>query len=197
MYTPAHFREERPEVLDELMRAFPLATVVAQTPGGLEATHVPLLLRDGVLLGHVARGNPLAAAAGAPVLAIFSGPEHYISPSWYASKAAEPRVVPTWNYIAVHAHGVLETFTERDRLLEIVTALTERFEAEQPRPWSVDDAPRDYIDRLCAAITGIAIPVARLEGKWKVSQNRPAEDRASVAEALAGHPMGRAVKEAL
>ena len=83
MYTPAHFREERPEVLDELMRAFPLATVVAQTPGGLEATHVPLLLRDGVLLGHVARGNPLAAAAGAPVLAIFSGPEHYISPSWY------------------------------------------------------------------------------------------------------------------
>jgi transcriptional regulator len=197
MYTPAHFREERREVLDGLIRAFPLATLVAQLPEGLEATHVPLLLRDGVLLGHVARGNPLAGAAGAPVVAIFSGPEHYISPNWYASKAAEPRVVPTWNYIAVHAHGALETFTERERLLEIVTALTERFEADQPQPWSVDDAPRDYIDRMCEAITGIAIPVARLEGKWKVSQNRTAGDRASVAEALAGHPMGVVVKEAL
>jgi transcriptional regulator len=197
MYTPPHFREERPEILQACMEQYPLATLVAATPAGLEATHVPLLVRDGVLLGHVARANPLADLDGAPVVAIFQGPEHYISPGWYASKAEDPRVVPTWNYIAVHAHGALRTFRDPDRLLAVVTALTERHEAPRPEPWKVTDAPAGYIEKLLNAITGIEIPVERLEGKWKVSQNRPAGDRASVAEALAGHPMGAAVKAAL
>lgn len=197
MYNPPHFREERPEVLRACMEQYPLAALVAATPAGLEATHVPLLAVDGVLLGHVARANPLADLDGASAVAIFQGPEHYISPGWYASKAEDPRVVPTWNYIAVHAHGTLRTFRDRDRLLAVVTALTERHEAARPEPWKVSDAPPEYIDKLLNAITGIEIEIGRLEGKWKVSQNRPGGDRASVAEALAGHPMGAAVKAAL
>lgn len=197
MYTPPHFREERPEVLQACMKQYPLAALVAATPAGLEATHVPLLAGDGVLVGHVARANPLADLDGVSAVAIFQGPEHYISPGWYASKAEDPRVVPTWNYIAVHAHGTLRTFRDRDRLLAVVTALTERHEAARPEPWKVSDAPPEYIDKLLNAITGIEIEIGRLEGKWKVSQNRPGGDRASVAEALAGHAMGAAVKAAL
>lgn len=197
MYTPPHFQEQRPEMLHALIGEFPLATLAVAAPDGLEATHIPFLLRDGVLIGHVARANPLARLDGAPALAIFQGPEHYISPNWYASKPTEPRVVPTWNYVAVHVHGPLRTFNDKDRLLDIVTALTARFEQSQPEPWSVTDAPPEFIDKLLNAITGIEIPIARIEGKWKVSQNRPAGDRHSVAEALAGHPMGAAVREAL
>lgn len=196
MYTPPHFHEDRPEVLHALIREFPLAALVTATPAGLEATHIPFLLVDGVLRGHVARANPIANAANAPALAIFQGPQHYISPSWYETKKTDARVVPTWNYIAVHAHGAIRTFTDKDRLLAIVAALTAHFESGQPAPWSIRDAPPAYIDKLLHAITGIEIPIDRLEGKWKVSQNRPAPDRASVAEALAGHPMAAAIKAA-
>lgn len=193
MYTPPHFREDDPAVLHAHIRDYPFATLVMTTPAGLEATHLPLLLDNGVLRGHVARANPFAGANGAPALAIFHGPDHYISPSLYATKKDEPRVVPTWNYIAVHAHGAIRTFTEPAALFEVVAALTQKFEG----PWSIHDAPRDYIDKLCNAITGIEIPIERLEGKWKVSQNRPEADRRSVAEALADHPIGAAVKAAL
>jgi transcriptional regulator len=183
MYTPAHFREDRPEVLHALIAQHPLATLVATTPTGLEATHVPLLLENGVLKGHVARANPIAN--GAPTaIAIFHGPQHYISPSWYATKKTDPRVVPTWNYITVHVHGPLRTFTAKSDILRIVTALTVHMESPRPEPWSVADAPPVYIDNLLNAIIGIEIPIERIEGKWKQSQNRPSEDRASVRAAL-------------
>ena len=200
MYTPAHFHEDRPEILHALIREFPLATLVMATPSGLEATHIPFLLENGVLRGHVARANPIANAAGTPAIAIFHGPQHYISPAWYESRKSDPRVVPTWNYIAVHVHGPIRTFTGKTRLLQIVADLTEHFESVEsghPNPWSIHDAPLAYIDKLLSAITGIEIPVERLEGKWKVSQNRPAEDRNSVIDALAGHPMAAAIKAAL
>ena len=197
MYTPAQFVEDRAEVLHALIADFPLATLVAAGPEGLEATHIPLLLEDGVLRGHVARGNPLARFAGCAAVAIFQGPQAYISPGYYESKKSDARVVPTWNYIAVHAHGVMATFTEPERLRELVARLTAKMESGRAEPWSIDDAPVAYIEKLCNGITGIEIPVARIEGKWKVSQNRPEMDRRSVAEALAGHPMGAAVKAAL
>ena len=197
MYTPSHFHEDRPEVLHALIREFPLATLVTTTPTGLTATHIPFLLDNGVLRGHVARANPIASAANAAAIAIFHGPQHYISPAWYASKQADPRVVPTWNYIAVHAHGPIRPFTDKTRLLEIVADLTSHFESQRSNPWSIHDAPPEYIDKLLNAITGIEIPIERLEGKWKVSQNRPDEDRASVIDSLGDHPMAAAVKAAL
>jgi transcriptional regulator len=194
MYTPPLFREDRPEVMEALLREYPLATLVVMLGDGMEATHVPLLLRDGVLVGHVARGNPIAGADGVAAIAIFHGPQHYVSPGFYATKAQDPRVVPTWNYIAVHAHGTLRTFTEPSRLRTVVADLTAFFEGQRAEPWHIDDAPGAYIDKLLGAITGIEIPIVRWEGKWKVSQNRPLADRESVAEALADHPMGVAVK---
>jgi transcriptional regulator len=197
MYTPAHFVEDRAEVLHALIAEHPLATLVVAGPEGLEATHIPMLFEDGVLRGHVARTNPLAGMAGRAALAIFQGPQRYISPGWYETKKTDGRVVPTWNYIAVHAHGVLGTFTGREELRALVTRLTERMEAGREEPWAVADAPVEYVDRLCQAITGIEIRVERWEGKWKVSQNRPEKDRRSVAEALEGDPMGAAVKAAL
>ncbi len=197
MYTPPYFREDRPEVLLAFIEQYPLSTLVTTTSSGLEATHVPFLIENGVLRGHVARANPIAGSAGQAALAIFHGPNHYVSPSYYATKPADPRVVPTWNYISVHAHGFIRTFTDKPRLLELVTALTGQMEALRPEPWAVADAPAEYIDKLLSAITGVEIPISRLEGKWKVSQNRPFQDRLSVAEALAGHSIAEAIKEAL
>ncbi|MFN0105154.1 MAG: FMN-binding negative transcriptional regulator [Bryobacteraceae bacterium] len=197
MYTPPHFREDRIDVLHSLIGQFPLATLVTTTPAGLEATHIPFLLENGILRGHVARDNPIANAGGAPALAIFQGPQHYISPSWYASKSSDSRVVPTWNYVAVHAHGPIRTFTDKAGLLRIVSDLTLHFESRQAAPWSIHDAPPEYIDKLLNAITGVEISIERLEGKWKVSQNRPGEDRVSVMEALSGHPMAAAIKAAI
>ena len=195
MYTPAHFQEDRPEVLHALIRQYPLATLVTANDAGMDATHVPFLLENGVLRGHVARANPIAGAATA--LAIFQGPQCYISPRWYASKQTDARVVPTWNYVAVHAHGPMRTFTDRNRLFQVVADLTAHFESASPDPWSIHDAPPDYIDKMLNAIIGIEIPIERLEGKWKVSQNRNMTDRLSVIDALNDHPMAAAVKAAL
>lgn len=198
MYTPAHFAECEPEVLNRLVAERPLATLVVITPEGLEATHVPLMAsEDGTrLVGHVARMNPIAAMDGYRALAIFQGPEQYISPNWYASKTHDSRVVPTWNYTAVHIHGVLRTFADPERLLGVVSALTEKMEAGGPEPWKVSDAPAVYIDKLLNAITGIEIAVDRREGKWKVSQNRPPMDRESVAAALDGTAMAELIRKA-
>jgi transcriptional regulator len=184
VYTPPHFKESSPEALHGVIRRFPLATLVVPTASGLEATHVPMLLEEGVLRGHVARANPLWHAATGEALAIFQGPQHYISPNFYASKQSDARVVPTWNYIAVHAYGPLRAFDDADELRRVVTALTDTFEAGSEHPWRVSDAPVEYIDRLLGAIVGLEIPIARLEGKWKASQNRSADDRASVRAAL-------------
>ena len=190
MYVPTHFEETRADVLHALVRAHPLAALVTHTPDGLVANHIPFEIDAdpapfGTLRGHMARANPQWRTLGdSPALAIFQGPSAYVSPTWYATKRDTGRVVPTWNYAVVHAHGPVRVIHDRDWLREFVTRLTIRHEAGRHDPWQVSDAPADYIDTQLAAIVGIEMPIARLEGKWKVSQNRPAVDRAGVAEGL-------------
>ncbi len=190
MYVPAHFAETRVPVLHEAMRRNAFATLVTTGPAGIEASHIPMLLDPepapfGTLSGHVARDNPQWQRAGAgDSLAIFLGPDAYVSPSWYATKKKDGRVVPTWNYVAIHAYGKIEFFDDAARLEALVTRLTALYEAGRPRPWAVSDAPADYVRSMLKAIVGWTLPIARLEGKWKMSQNRPPEDRAGVAAAL-------------
>jgi len=189
MYVPPAFREDRPEVLHAAMRAVRLPVLVGAGPDGLIASHVPMLLDDtlgplGTLIGHVASVNPHIHATG-PGLAIFQGPEAYITPSWYATKRETEKVVPTWNYVAVHAAGTIEWFTDPDRLLAVVTRLTERFEDERKTPWAVSDAPADFVAGMLKGIVGFALTITKLDGKWKMSQNRPPADRAGVIAGLA------------
>jgi transcriptional regulator len=195
MYCPAHFLETRLPVLHQLMAQHPLATIITQTDQGLSAEHIPLLLRTtasgaDVLVGHVAASNPLAAssnlsaAATGDVLVVFQGPDAYVSPNWYATKPVHGQVVPTWNYAVVHAHGHLRTVNDDTWKLALLTELTATHEQHQPQPWAVTDAPAAYVQRLLGAIVGIEIQVTSLSGKWKVSQNQPAINRASVVQGL-------------
>jgi transcriptional regulator len=191
MYVPSHFEETRVDVLHELIRTRPFATLVVSTSEGLEATHIPLELTAdatpfGTLRGHVARANPIwrHASRGAPALAIFQGPASYVTPAWYASKRDHGRVVPTWNYTAVHAHGPLHSIEDPVWLRGLVERLTERHEAGRAEPWKVSDAPADFVQQMLRAIVGLEIPIARLLGKWKWSQNRDAKDREGVARGL-------------
>ena len=191
MYVPPLFKEDRIDVLHASILGSGLATLVTLTTDGLIASHVPMLLDSdpapyGTLLGHVARPNPQARGAvpGVQALAIFQGPDAYITPSWYATKRENGKVVPTWNYVTIHAYGPVEFFDDTERLRAIVTRLTERQEAARAEPWAVSDAPADFIDGMLRGIVGFALPIARLEGKWKMSQNRPAQDRAGVAAGL-------------
>lgn len=190
MYCPAHFEESSPEVLRGLMARHPLATVVRPTADGLVADHIPLLHREdgsrfGQLIGHVARANPLwRAAPTEELLLVFQGVQGYVSPNWYASKAVDGRVVPTWNYAVVHVHGRLQAIEDAVGITGIVTALTGTHEAGQPHPWQVTDAPAEHTARLIANIVGIEISITRMSGKWKVSQNQPAANRASLVNAL-------------
>ena len=190
MYLPPAFREERVNVLHAFMRENPLATLVTVSADGIVANHIPLLIDPdplpyGTLFGHVARANPVwrEFSAEKPSLAIFSGPEHYISPSWYPSKQEHGRVVPTWNYVAVHAYGRLQIHEDPDWLRNLVTRLTVTHEARFEQPWQVSDAPADYVDGLLKAIVGIELRIERIEGKWKMGQNR---SEAARRGALAG-----------
>jgi transcriptional regulator len=191
VYIPAHFNEDRVDVLHELIRATCLATLVSMTANGLIASHAPLLLDPepapyGTLIGHLAKANPHARSAdqGVETLVIFHGPDGYITPSYYAAKHEHGKVVPTWNYSAVHAYGTLHVFDDPVRLLEVVTRLTNRQETPRAQPWSVTDAPDDFVQGMLRGIVGIALPIARLEGKMKMSQNRPAADIAGVVRGL-------------
>jgi transcriptional regulator len=189
MYLPSQFREERVPVMHDLIRKRPLATIVTVGAQGLTANHIPMLVQQepepyGTLVGHVARGNSLWRSAGTEALAIFGGPDHYISPNWYQEKQEHGRVVPTWNYAAVHAHGTLVVHEDREWLLELVTRLTRTHEAQFEQPWKVADAPPEYVEGLLKGIVGIEIPIVRLEGKWKMGQNRSAADRAGAALGL-------------
>ncbi len=193
MYVPAHFREDRVPVLHAAIRQIAFGTLVTLGPDGLVASHVPMLLDSepapfGTLRGHIARANPQWRAPDpkVPALAIFTGPNAYITPSWYATKRQTGKVVPTWNYVAVHAQGPVSFFEDAERLRAVVTRLTDTHEAKRAAPWQVSDAPEDYVRAMLKAIIGFELPIARLEGKWKMSQNRPAEDRAGVVEGLAG-----------
>ena len=191
MYVPPLFKEDRIDVLHAAIRRTGLATLVTITADGLIASHVPMLLdREpapyGTLLGHVARPNPQARGTmpGVQALAIFQGPDAYITPSWYETKRQNAKVVPTWNYVAIHAYGPVEFFDDAERLRAIVTRLTERQESSRAAPWAVTDAPADFVEGMLKGIVGFAMPIARLEGKWKMSQNRPAEDRTGVVVGL-------------
>ena len=191
MYIPTHFREDSVEAMHAAIRAAGLATMLSMTPDGLLASHLPLLLDPdpapyGTLVGHFARANPHAATVDPSVqtLVIFQGPEGYITPSYYATKQETGKVVPTWNYIAIHAYGTLETFDDPAHLLAELTRLTRRFEAERQLPWEVSDAPADYVAGMLRGIVGVRLRITRLEGKVKMSQNRSPADRNGVAAGL-------------
>jgi len=193
VYVPSHFKEDRVDVLHDLMQATGLATIVSMTAEGMIASHAPLMLDPepapyGTLIGHLARANPHWRLLDHDVqtLVIFQGPDGYITPSYYAAKREHGKVVPTWNYAAIHAYGTLEVFDDPERLLAVVTRLTERHEEPRTRPWAVSDAPDDFIAGMLRGIVGIALPVVRLEGKLKMSQNRPAADLSGVVEGLRG-----------
>ncbi|MGH9584986.1 MAG: FMN-binding negative transcriptional regulator [Bryobacteraceae bacterium] len=191
MYNPSHFAENRLDVLHNFIRQHPLSVLVTCGPGGLEATHVPMVLHpkigsQGALRCHLARANSQwkTIDSQTPVLAIFSGPEHYITPSWYAAKKEHGRVVPTWNYVAVHASGGARLFEEEAELFEHLNELTSQSEAPFEKPWAVEDAPQEFVKAMAKAIVGIEIFIDRLEGKWKANQNRSHADRQGVIEGL-------------
>jgi transcriptional regulator len=191
MYLPQHFEQTDPAQLTALMRAHPLATLVSVGDGGPVADHIPLEFDPGVgasgcLRGHVARANPLwRQAAGKPVLAVFNGPQAYISPSHYPSKAQTHKVVPTWNYAVVHAQGLLRVVEDAPWLHTLVSRLTAHHETPRSQPWAVTDAPDDYVQQMLRAIVGIEIPITSLVGKWKLSQNRSLADLQGVIDGLA------------
>lgn len=208
MYNPPAFREDRPEVLREIMRAARLALIVSAAPDGEapEATHLPLVLDTtegphGTLYGHVAKANPhwKGLAAAGLARAIFPGPEAYVSPSLYASKAEHGRVVPTWNYVAVHAIGPVEVIEDSARLHALVSRLTERHEAARAEPWAVSDAPEPFVAGQLKGIVGVALRIETLIGKRKLSQNRAEADRDGVLAGLSASadPADRAVAEAM
>ena len=193
MYLPAHFAESRPDVLGAFVAAHPLGLLVTQNrAGGIDANSIPFILdaagdgTPGVLLAHVARANPLWSSARDDVdaLVVFQGPHGYVSPAWYPSKAAHGKVVPTWNYVMVQARGRLRAIDDKVWLRNFVGRLTDRHEGTRAAPWAIDDAPADYIETMLGAIVGIEITLSSLVGKWKVTQNRAADDRAGVVDGL-------------
>jgi transcriptional regulator len=192
MYQPAHFVESRPEVLHRLIREEPFGLLVTDGASGLAANGVPFLLDPdpaggpGVLRAHVARANPVwkEARSDRDSLVVFQGPQGYISPAWYPSKAEHGKVVPTWNYVTVQARGTLRAIDDAAWVHAFVTRLTTAHEAVQAKPWAVTDAPPDFVDTMTRAIVGIEITLSALTGKWKVSQNRSAADRAGVVNGL-------------
>ncbi len=190
MYTPPAFRADDRDSIHATIRAARLATLVTATAEGLVATPLPLMIEPaegehGTLYGHVARANPQwrLAPIGA-AMAVFMGPDAYVTPSWYASKREHGKVVPTWNYVAVHAYGPAEFFEDADRLLDVVTRLTRHHEAQRAEAWAVSDAPAPFIASQLKGIVGLRLPITRLEGKRKLSQNRSEADRAGVAAGL-------------
>ena len=191
MYIPKDFEEIRIDRLHQLMKSYPLAALVTLGDEGLVANHLPFLIDPtcglfGTLRGHVARANPVWQGFSRTVesVVIFQGPDSYITPTWYPSKRAHGKVVPTWNYAVVHAHGYPRVIEDATWLQNHVTALTDIHESTQALPWKVADAPQDFTDRLIKAIIGIEIPIATIRGKWKVSQNRPVADRLGVVAGL-------------
>jgi transcriptional regulator len=193
MYVPKHFEEREITVLHALIRSHPLGAWVTQAGGTLVVNHIPFLIdsengEQGTLIGHVARANPIWKSFSREMasLVIFQGPQCYISPSWYPSKHEHGKAVPTWNYAVIHAQGLPRTIEDRDWLRQHVTQLSDFHESGQAVPWSVSDAPPDYIHKMLNAIVGIEIPIATLVGKWKMSQNRPYPDKLGTIAGLHG-----------
>lgn len=188
MYLPDAFAVTDEAEIDGLLVRAPLGALITHGPEGLFASHLPFVhdRASGVLAGHLARANPHRSKAGeGQALVIFQGPNAYVSPNWYPSKAEHGKVVPTWNYEAVHVHGAIVWREEAEWLRANVEALTTRFESGQPRPWTLEDAPEGYIDRLALAIIGVEFHIERIEAKRKLSQNRSDADRQGVIAGLA------------
>jgi transcriptional regulator len=203
MYIPRHNLEKRVSVMHALMVAQPLGTLVTLGASGLLASHIPLVLEDdgspfGVLRGHISRANPQWRdfVPTVDALAMFAGQQHYISPNWYPGTKEHGREVPTWNYVVVHASGPLKVIEDQQWLLTNVQKLTNLHEAGSPLPWKVSDAPEDFIQSQLKGIVGLELPIQRLEGKWKVSQNRTERERKGVIDGLAklNTPESRAMK---
>jgi transcriptional regulator len=193
VYLPPHFEEHRVEAMHDLIRACPLGTIVHLSADGLTANHIPFLVDsaagpNGTLLAHVARNNALwhEASPDQDVLVIFQGPDAYISPNWYATKQETHEVVPTYNYAVVHASGRLQVHDDEKWLRGVIGKLTKVMEASQPTPWKMADAPREYLNARLTEIVGIEIPITRLTGKFKLSQNRPLADRDGAIAGLRG-----------
>jgi transcriptional regulator len=191
MYRPPAFREDRLEVLHAFIRAHPLAMLVTAGEGGLMATPIPFLIdpdgaEKGLLRAHLAKANDQLTAlrAGAEALVLFQGTDHYITPGWYASKREHGKVVPTWNYVTVHAWGRPRVIDDPAWLRGQIGELTDGQERSRSHPWAVGDAPDDFIAAQIKGIAGLEVPIARIEGKWKVSQNRPVADRQGVVDGL-------------
>jgi transcriptional regulator len=191
VYVPAHFNESRPDIMHALMRGRSLCTLVTQSDAGLVANHLPVQTLDepgpfGCIRGHIARANPLwrAYKADSQALAIFQGPQAYISPSFYPSKEQTGEVVPTWNYAVVHASGTLRFIEDAAWLRDFVAGLTDTHEAPRSAPWKIDDAPAAYIEKMLTLIVGFEFSIAALSGKWKLSQNRTQADRDGVVRNL-------------
>jgi len=191
MYVPPAFRDDDLASLHKTMRAARLSNLVTATHEGLIATPLPFVLDEtegdhGVLYGHVAKANPQWKTPPiGEAMAIFMGPDAYVTPSWYATKQENGKVVPTWNYVAVHAYGPVEFFEDPERLLDVVTRLTRLHEEPRTLPWAVGDAPADFIAAQLRGIVGVRLPIRRMEGKRKMSQNRSEVDRRGVAAGLA------------
>ncbi len=191
MYVPGHFEESRVEVLHQLMRAEPFAMLVTMGASGLNANHLPFELDPapapfGTLRGHVSRANEVWRTSDPAIdaLVVFQGPQRYITPAWYPTKAETGKVVPTWNYVVVHAYGAPRFIDDPAWLRAHVGRLSAIHEAGRERPWQVSDAPEDYVAAQVRGIVGFELPITRLSGKWKVSQNRGEADRAGVATGL-------------
>jgi transcriptional regulator len=191
MYIPRANQEERIPVLHKLMEEQPFASLITMGSSGLFASHIPMVLEQngakGQLRGHISRANTQWRdySPSVEALAIFSGPQHYITPNWYPEKEETGKVVPTWNYVVVHAYGHLKVIEDAEWLMTHLASLTNIHEAESPVPWKIGDAPPAYIASIAKGIVGLEMTIERLEGKWKVSQNRSEQDRNGVAKGLA------------
>jgi len=204
MYIPAAHVESNTDTLFAFMAANPLGALVTTSSNGeLVATHMPWVIHrergeHGVLEGHIARANSehtanldLTADRRLPALVLFTGPDAYISPTWYASKSEHGKVVPTWNYVAVHVYGKIRFTSDPEFLARHLEQLVNTHEGARPAPWVVSDAPRDYIERQMRAIVGVEVAIERIEGKWKMSQNRPAQDIDGVVKNLESSPIDK------
>jgi transcriptional regulator len=191
MYIPKMYEENRVPVLHEFLESNPFASLITMTASGLFASHIPMVLeRDGSELGrlkcHVSRANHQWKEFSREIeaLAIFKGADHYITPTWYVEKQETGKVVPTWNYEVVHVYGKLQVMQDHDTLMAHLNSLTNIHEAASPEPWKVSDAPEDYIETMAKGIVGLEFSISRLEGKWKVSQNRHERDYEGILKGL-------------
>ncbi len=209
MYIPKRFLQDDINKLKGMMANYSFATFITQNESVLEANHMPLILCESaekdVLQGHIAKANPLwkNLKDKSEVLIIFNGPNSYISPNYYPTKQEHGKVVPTWNYVSVHVKGIVSFIHDDQWILTMLNNLTDQYEENQPVPWSVNDAPQVYIDKMLSAIVGLEIEIVSIAGKWKVSQDKTAENKKGVFEGLSqeagsnAHNIARLVKEHL